>query len=340
MQWSELNLNRFGFKSEPDLVDAGSVQMSADSNNATPDNVVIGNKSGEKEANQVVTATVITDCVIKTSSQPARVEISGNDIFFYQDTTGGASPVVGNTATLNWVRADDNTKMFTMVSRASVFNDLDNVWSFYSTPPASGKHNWMFFGRDGDSSNPFRNVGNISMAVDWKSAEAFANSNGRWSVEVSKDSSSTENYVTIATGEDRQLGNLPLYPAGGIYAILIGAQSGPAGLAYRDVTLPLASQVNLAFYMNKWSEVTLAANLIPETNYAASPLAGYDIGSSSYKIKDVWVGRNIDVDGNCEADAYSAGGFAGINAFVDYLDAGSATNYLTFVKGLLVLKLP
>ena len=84
MQWSELNLNRFGFKSEPDPVDAGSVQMSVDSNNATPDNVVIGNKSGEKEANQVVTATVITDCVIKTSSQPARVEISSNDIFFYQ----------------------------------------------------------------------------------------------------------------------------------------------------------------------------------------------------------------------------------------------------------------
>jgi hypothetical protein len=145
MQWGELNLNRFGFKSEPDPVDSGSVEMSSNSNNPAPDNAIIGNKSGEKEANQVQTATVITDCIIKTSPFPARVEIAGNDINLFQDTTGGASPVVGDTASLNWKRADDNSKAFVMVSRASVNNDLDNVWSFYATPPSTGHYNYMFW---------------------------------------------------------------------------------------------------------------------------------------------------------------------------------------------------
>ena len=77
MQLSELNLNRNLFKNEPDLViDSSSEDVSATVGTTTPKNSNPGNDSGVKEANQVVTGTVITSCVVQSSGGPDRIEIN------------------------------------------------------------------------------------------------------------------------------------------------------------------------------------------------------------------------------------------------------------------------
>lgn len=282
MKFVELGLNRNFFKSERVSNEADSSEMSADNNSSTPVNSMLGTRSGEKTANQIITGTVITDCIIKTSSLPARVQISGNDIFMYEDTTGGSSPIVGDTATLNWIRADDNTKKFIMVKRASVNDDLDNVWSFYATPPASGKYNWMFFGRDGDLNFPFRNVGSMSFAVDIKTGQSATKGNGYYGVEVSRNSANP--LVCIATGDSRTIMGPGI---SGLSSVIQAHDGGYAGISYAG---------NMAMYMNSSTDVKLGLDLIPDANLA------YNIGSPAAQIQTIYCAQLGD--GSNKVDMY------------------------------------
>lgn len=76
MQWSELNLNRFGFKSDPDPVSAGSVQMSDSVGSTVAGSVSEAGSPESPGAKEVETNTVITNCIVQTSSGLNRVELA------------------------------------------------------------------------------------------------------------------------------------------------------------------------------------------------------------------------------------------------------------------------
>lgn len=284
MQWSDLNLNRFGFKSEPDPVNPGVTEMSTDSNNATPENQKIGNKSGEKEANQIVTGTIIVDCPYKSSSLPARVEISGNDINIYEDTTGGGGTIAGNTATLSFYRTDDNTKYFRFQKRAGKDNDLDNVLELFASPPAANAYNYIFIGNDGIFSNP--GVNTVSIFGNIKTAEAASVGNGKIQIGLSKNGGNNNPNIILSDARATYGNN----SVDGVTAILSGDRDGLSGIGWRINPL----QVDVGIYIGKYNLISgatvatptlfLSHDLIPDNTVS------YNIGSAGAKIKDIYCG--------------------------------------------------
>jgi len=76
MKWSELNLNRFGFKSEPDPVDAGSTEMSDSVGSSVSPSVSESGSPDAPGAKEVITGTLVTKCIVQTSNSADRVELS------------------------------------------------------------------------------------------------------------------------------------------------------------------------------------------------------------------------------------------------------------------------
>jgi hypothetical protein len=135
------------------------------------------------------------------------------------------------------------------------------------------------FGRDGDASNPFRNIGRMSFAVDYKSAQAASQANGLWTVEVSKNNA-TPSHIAIATGDTR---TVITGGVSGFSSLIQAADGGYAGIAYEG---------NIALYMHSTTEVTWAAHFIPETDDT------YDIGSpTGNKARDIYCTSLHPTDG-------------------------------------------
>ena len=85
MQFDELGLNRFGFKSDPDPVGAGPVEMSTDNGIAVASSE---SESGSPEvagAKEVITGSLITKCIVQSSNSANRVELSS--FFNFNGTT-------------------------------------------------------------------------------------------------------------------------------------------------------------------------------------------------------------------------------------------------------------
>lgn len=156
---SELNFDRFGAKN------ANQSDQTKDpvfiSSNPTPKQIDSwrklgqGNKGNEDDqgASNILTGTVITSCFIQTSALPSRVEIAGNDITFYDDTSTKNGKVSGDTSRIFFTHDIDSEEGFILEKRASDFDTYDNVFSFYALPPKEGRMNYMFFGREGEASN-------------------------------------------------------------------------------------------------------------------------------------------------------------------------------------------
>lgn len=108
--------------------------------------------TGDAEfTNILVTGGIITGATFQTSTSGARVVITGNDAYFYDDTTGGSSPVTGDVASIYFPRTDDDTKRFVMQKRAGInFDDEDVMEMFYSSVAGDGRENYIFVGRAGD----------------------------------------------------------------------------------------------------------------------------------------------------------------------------------------------
>ncbi len=155
MDLKDLKLNRFGAK-EPRQADQTEGAVYA-SSNPTPKQIDEwrklgqGNKSNEEDrgAPNVLTGTVITSCFFQTSASPSRVEIAGNDITLYDDTQARNGNVSGDTSRIVWTHDIDSGEGFIMEKRASTHDTYDNVFSFYATPPKTGRMNYMYFGMDG-----------------------------------------------------------------------------------------------------------------------------------------------------------------------------------------------
>ncbi len=202
MDLKDLKLNRFGSKDANQGDDTkGSVYTSS---NPTPKQVDPwrklgqGNRSNEEDrgAPNVLTGTVITSCFIQTSALPARVEIAGNDITFYDDTftkTPGAltGEVVGDTSRIVWTHDLNSDEGFIMEKRASILDTYDNVFAFYALPARVGRINYMFFGRQGRASGPIpvlAETNSITFNIDHKTGSVTQDSgNGRFTISGSID---------------------------------------------------------------------------------------------------------------------------------------------------------
>lgn len=91
----------------------------------------------------------------------ARIEIIGNDQFFYDDSIGGTTPVTGNTASIVFKRTDYLThpEEFLIQKRKSTITNDGNVFEmFYDEFGAGGAKNYIYFGRKGDESISLSNI--------------------------------------------------------------------------------------------------------------------------------------------------------------------------------------
>lgn len=92
-----------------------------------------------------------TGPTIQTATSGVRTVITGNDIYFFDDTTGGTDPITGDSATIFYPRTDDETQRFIMRKRAGINYDDENVMEmFFDKAANNGKENFLFIGRAGD----------------------------------------------------------------------------------------------------------------------------------------------------------------------------------------------
>lgn len=112
-----------------------------------------GSEDGNAAPN-ILTNTVIVSCFIQTSALPSRIEMQGNDITFFDDTTMQNGQVIGDTSRLIFTHAsgkkgDVISEGFILEKRASKFSTYDNVLALYALPSATSKQNILYIGRDG-----------------------------------------------------------------------------------------------------------------------------------------------------------------------------------------------
>jgi hypothetical protein len=274
------NLNRFLYKTNPTPVDNGPVYMSTDINSKLNANVQPTSTPGNnKDAQNVITGTVITDCIIQTSGLPHRVLIQDNQIIFYD----GTNIVNGEASTLVFQSSNNNNGAFTMERRASNVNVTDNVLSWYVTPAVAGSHNWMFIGRDGSASDLEPNLNAMYLAVDVVSGDPASRGNGICAVEIFIDGA-LPTLFGLQCGDSRVV-------AGGIgatgtYSTLISSEAGGCvGMSY---LVNPTTQIFM-WYITNSSYISMGATIIPDTDIA------YDIGSATKRVKDVHIGGRLNV---------------------------------------------
>ncbi len=96
---------------------------------------------------------IITGGTIQTATSGARIVINGNDIILYDDSTGGTSPITGNTASLLFTRTDEKNGDFLIQKRSSKNDDNGNVLEMFFNEIPSSDYNYLFIGRKGDQAN-------------------------------------------------------------------------------------------------------------------------------------------------------------------------------------------
>jgi len=144
MDLSQLKLNRY-LQKEPSQADQ---TKDAIYNSVNPLQKK-GDKDGEKRggtennkedngAENILTGTVITACLIQTSGLPSRIELEGNDLTFYDDTILKGKKVIGDTARLVFTHDQNSGEGFIMEKRASTLDTYDNVLSWYASPAKDG----------------------------------------------------------------------------------------------------------------------------------------------------------------------------------------------------------
>ena len=273
MKLKDLGFNRQMFKTDQSLDTQDSVYASNNpSNYANPLPVSLGNPK-TSDAKQILTGTVIDSCIWRSSSLPARVEISSNDMYLYDDSKGGGGTISGNTASLVFARADQKSGTFLIQKRHATTNDLGNVFEMYYEDLASGgQDNYIFFGRSGDLSAPSYFTGAIYSNVDITTAKAAGYGNGIYGISVSTNKVTPLGFAFIA-GDTRTI-----IGSGTGYSSLMNADNGgTVGFTYAA-----GNGGGTVLYCNDLTKITLGLSLIPDTN------AAYDIGSPSLKIRNFY----------------------------------------------------
>ena len=193
MDLSQLKLNRY-LQKEPSQADQTKDSVFNSVNPLQKKGDKDGEKRGGTENNKedngaenIITGTVITSCLIQTSGLPSRIELEGNDLTFYDDTVLRSGKVVGDTARLSFTHDQNSGEGFIMEKRASVFDTYDNVLSWYASPAKNGRNNYMFIGRNATLLDPQRNVNYIEMSVNSISNVGVDDKNGFLRMKLSID---------------------------------------------------------------------------------------------------------------------------------------------------------
>lgn len=282
MELSGLKLNRYMYKNEAIPLQEGPIYMSENIySKANMDKK--SERFDPKDARQIITGTVITDCIIQTSGLPHRVLIQDNDVTFFDDTTGGGGEIKGDTSRLIFRSAFREEGSFIMEKRVSVNDTLDSVLSWYAIAPVEGHHNWLFIGRDGVDSPASKNLSVFRIGVNGKTDDVPANGKpyGSFSVEYSEEE--VLQGITIFGGASRNFIGAGL---SGFSSFISAGDGGLAGLSYFD--LALQSQ-NVLLYLLSKNEIMLGAKLLPDATNA------YDIGSASFRIKTIYTVNAVNV---------------------------------------------
>lgn len=286
MNLDQLGINRFLTKGNQVLDVEGAAAMALNSSPNTGGNFYDSQNFDTKDARQIQTGTVISNCFIRTTDLPARIELSGNDMRVFDDSTGGTSPVEGDTASINFIRSDDTSKFFTIEKRTSIVDDLGNVMNFFYSPPATGDHyNTVFFGRTGDKTTvdtAQRNTSGIFFAVNYESSEPADILNGVWYVEVSEDSVNPEQ-ISIVTGDSRIVSPAPVSANTGYSTWISAGDGGAVSMAYKFSP----TQQNHMWYIQDPTRIRMGASIVPDAGT-------YDIGLIAGTINRV---QNIYFNG-------------------------------------------
>ena len=267
MQLDELGLNRNLIK------DDGTSNVSSDDaavqNSMTPGSTSSG--SDESAAPGLLTGTVITACLFRSTDQPNKIEIANNDMTLYDATVGGGGTVTGDSSSISFLKSRNPKYGFVMRARAGMNNDKETVFELYGlTPEDSLYPNYIFLGRNGRSTVNDE-TGYIGMNANIVSADPAAAKNGSFSVAISHDGIDSVS-SSIWAGDSRLIG----LGAGGTSAWMMGSgTNGLTGLGH--VTLG-----GLTFYVDA-TGTKISGTMLPDAG------STYDIGGIGSAIKNIFV---------------------------------------------------
>ncbi len=222
-------------------------------------------------APNILTGTVIIACIIQTSALPSRIELQGNDLTFFDDTTTQAHKVIGDTSRLIFTHAsgkegDKILEGFIWEKRASRLDSYDNVLSLYALPPKQGKMNYLFFGFEG-SGTQF-NVNAIQMDVNHSTGPVTQDSgNGLFAVGGTIDG------AIVTQPQFAVIWNGILGIPGDGYSIFMGP-SGTGLVVVKGQVVPfLDDTYDLGDPSLRWRNLYVANLNVTEVGSAGSPVS-------------------------------------------------------------------
>lgn len=199
----------------------------------------IGRPKGSEEdggAPNILTGTVITSCFIQTTALPSRIEMQGNDISFYDDTTSSGGKVIGDTSRLIFTHGSGKTgdivnEGFIWEKRASTHDSYDNVLSLYSVTPKPGRMNYMFFGQQGSLGDAeyHTNVTQFVVAHD-STATTAPSQNGLFNV-----AGSTDGHEPVGVNISVLHNSLVGVPGEGWSVLIAGTGTGVVGIVSEQI---------------------------------------------------------------------------------------------------------
>ena len=171
-------------------------------------------------AGNVLTGTVITACIFKSTDQSNRIEISNNDMALYDSSIGGGGTVTGDSSSISFFKSTDISRGFIMDSRAGKNNNNEVVWELYSLPN-SGYSNYIYIGREGkDPNSSYTNYIEIDPNID--TSRIYSSDNGAFNVVLTKNHiAPSEPHISVFDAR--------FYGLNGIVSAITG--SGPDGFA-------------------------------------------------------------------------------------------------------------
>lgn len=339
MEFNELQLNRFGYKSNQSVETADSEQLASNNSGtvSNPSSSISQPKDNSKNSRNLQTATVITSCFIQTTALPNRVEISGNDARFYDDSVGGTGQLNGDPSSIKFIRADQYDGTFIMQKRHGINNNFDNVFEMYYTELASNSRlNYIFIGRSGvaTTSSSFTDIIVNHALNEWRVEIARVNDFVRRPTISSSDLNKlnpslfgVQSYIA-GEGKDGQAG------IGKLIEIL--SFSSPTSFAVGDTitgnstgaTALLIYKVNASLF---YADHTNSLTFNPSTDNACTTNGaggGSGTGNLSSNEFGPWISISVDKDLKIQVDGQvvvneSNGGRMSVSAVTD---AGPMTN--------------
>ena len=277
-------------------------------------------------ASSTITGSTITGGTFQTSTSGARVVISGNDINYYDDTTGGSGSISGDVSSALFPRTDGNNGTFVIQKRASSIDDLGNVAElFFKESPISGKRNYLFLGSNGlDNSASDMNTHVIRI----HSKDLF---------QIGSDSA-----FNITNGGPEFQIVTPNTPGGTAFnsggsRLMLGACDSNTPAAYVPSTglgggaVLLGIQKDVGFDLSFWIDKDacyLGKNLIPYDSY------NYSLGDSSHIYTNI-IGQNFQLrhsDNGLYGQIYTGSGYFNIETSSNRnvkINTGTGTTYIS-----------